>query len=136
MIALDAENGSEFWNRPLGDGTVKGFVWPDGIRLYVSTDNTVWELRDLGGSSSIEWSEPVPGPSVPLLAFDTPYLYVGGGDGKLYQLDRTMNPPTLNVFPLGGAPAIVGAPSLDVANQLLYVGTSAGQIYALVLPLP
>ena len=115
---------------------MKGFVWPDGIRLYVSTDTTVWELRDLGGSSSIEWSEPVPGPSVPLLAFDTPYLYVGGGDGKLYELDRTTSPPTSKVLPLGGTPAIVGAPSLAVVDGLLYVGTSAGQIYALTIPLP
>ncbi len=135
VIALDPENGGEFWNQPLGDGTVKGFVWPDGIRLYVSTDNTVWELRDLGASASIEWGEPVPGPSVPLLVVDTPHLYVGGGDGKLYELDRTTNPPTSKVLPLG-VPATVGAPSLDVVNQLLYVGTSAGRIYALTVPLP
>jgi hypothetical protein len=37
---------------------------------------------------------------------------------------------------LGAVVSAVGAPTLDVPNQLIYVGTSTGEVYALKYPLP
>ena len=35
-----------------------------------------------------------------------------------------------------GTPASVGAPSLDLLNSVIYVGTDGGIIYAVDFPLP
>jgi outer membrane protein assembly factor BamB len=138
VYALDADDGAILWSRPLGDGAVKGFIWPDfgANRLYLSTDGMVWALRDLSTGSSIDWSVPISGPSVPLLVPNTKYIYVGSGDGNFYQLDRTQLPPTSKSVMLGATPATVGAASMDVVNSMLFVGTSTGAIYAIVFPFP
>lgn len=63
-------------------------------------------------------------------------LFVGSSDGRLYQIDVSGVSPTTTSVPLGDGSAAVGAPSLDVANNLLYVGTDAGIIYAVAPPIP
>jgi hypothetical protein len=62
------------------------------------------------------------------------YLYVGGSDGKLYELE-TLG-PGLKSVQLGDGQSAVGAPSLDWVNGLIHVGTEAGVFYAVELPLP
>ncbi len=61
------------------------------------------------------------------------YVYVGGSDGKLYELD-TLGPSWRSVT-LGDGSAAVGAPSLDWPNDLIHVGTEAGVFYAVEIPL-
>ena len=77
-----------------------------------------------------------PNPSAPLVLFGTPYLYVGGSDGKLYQIVSATGAPGNPAVVLGSGPAVVGAPSYDFASGLIYVGTDSGKIYAVRPPQP
>jgi hypothetical protein len=66
------------------------------------------------------------------------YLYVGGSDGKLYEIDVQPAIPVLKSVTLGDGTARVGTPSLDrgVVPNLVHVGTEAGIFYAVQVPLP
>jgi hypothetical protein len=144
-VALDAgapakAAGDMTWTYATGDGPVKGLVWPEvgTTRVFLSTTNTVWGLEH--GSDTPLFSRAIPSPSAPLLAKDGSdlYLYVGGGDGSLYELDLNNPPsnPSQKTLQLGDGGAAIGAPSLDVSTGLLHVGSEAGIIYAVAVPLP
>lgn len=75
----------------------------------------------------------IPSPSAPVRRF--PYVYVGGGDGRLYEIDITVGPASIKSLPLGDL-APVGAPSLHVPTSTLYVGSESGAVYAVQIPLP
>ena len=66
------------------------------------------------------------------------HLYAGSGDGQLYQLDLTIDPavPIVTSVVLGDGAAAIGAPSLDVTTGLVHVGSEAGVLYAVELPIP
>ena len=136
--------GTQLWTPffPTGDGGVKGFLFPDrqGTQsdLYFSTDATVWSIRDDGGSASPNWSSTaVPSPSIPVFGRvgGIPYVFVGGSDGRLYQLDAATGTQVKSVR-LGDGSSAIGAPSLDPTNGLVYVGGDAGIVYAVQVPLP
>ena len=57
------------------------------------------------------------------------YVYVGGSDGKLYEID-VAGAPVVTPTPLGDGLSVVGAPSLDRLYNLIHVGTEAGVFYA------
>jgi hypothetical protein len=129
---------------------VKGFISTDrnSTRLYFATTTKIWGFDDAGAFTKL-WPEvTLPGggnmPSVALFTRGTPYIYVGGNDGKLYQLDVTSASVTLSPTLLSvpvvppGVPAVVGSPSHDTlaSPQLMYVGTDEGVIYAVEVPLP
>ena len=63
------------------------------------------------------------------------YVYVGGTDGKLYELD-VLGAPGIKSVTLGNGLAAVGAPSLDRVYNLIHVGSEAGIFYAVQIPLP
>jgi hypothetical protein len=105
----------------------------------------VWGLQDDGLSASQKWAAltSVPSPSTPVHPAGTTLLYVGGGDGKLYEIDYASAgfpspPPVVTFVALGDplAPAAVGAPTYDAALGVVYVGTVAGIVYAILPPLP
>ena len=75
-------------------------------------------------------------PSAVLLIPGSHYLYVGGSDGQLYEVDVLGPAPSLKSEPLGDGLATVGAPSLDWTYDLIHVGTEAGIFYAVEVPLP
>jgi outer membrane protein assembly factor BamB len=137
--ALDPATGNSVWAAPFnaGDGMVKGFIWvASATDLYLSTTNTILSLNDNGTTVSENWRvTSIPLPSIPLFTPGSHYLLVGSSDGNLYQLDVAVTPPTVKSVKLGDGTATVGSPGLDVANQLLYVGTTAGAIYAVAVPL-
>jgi outer membrane protein assembly factor BamB len=139
VYAVDADTGAEMWSAPFdcADGPVKGFVWADPLSdlLYVSTTNTLWSLTDNGATVSQNWSlGTVANPSVPLVLLMTNYVIVGSSDGSLYQVDIT-GPSTTSVQ-IGDGGAAVGSPAYDVRNDLAYVGTESGAVYAVSVPLP
>ena len=129
-------SGTQLWsNTTLSDGPVKGFIFPQfgSPNVLLSTNTKVWSLDATGVPN---WSVPLPSPSIPLFAWGTSYVIVGAGDGKLYQIDAN-NPALITSATLGdGSPTSVGAPSLDLLNSVIYVGTDAGIIYAVDFPLP
>ena len=63
-------------------------------------------------------------------------LYFGAGDRRLHELDLSQSPPTEKTVLLGGTPAVIGAPTLGAPEGLVYVGSDAGIIYAVAVPLP
>ena len=150
VVALDTASpqrrqlraaGDVRWTYATDDGPVKGFVWPDPVHehLYLATTTTVWGLVDEGGSASLLFSEAIPSPSTPLVVADDAlrYLLVGAGDGRLYQLDLSVDPtdPTVTSVGLGDGTAAIGSPSFDVTTGLVHVGSEAGVLYAVEVPL-
>jgi outer membrane protein assembly factor BamB len=144
---------------PTSDGNVKGFVWPDrrNTNLYFATNTTVWSIRDAGSDLQPNWTWNGGGgvePGMVLHWPQTDYLYVGGKDGKLYQLDFSGGAPTNACVPapsastclyiqLGDGQDRLGAPSLDIGveppdvtvdKKLLHIGSESGVIYAVEVP--
>jgi hypothetical protein len=75
------------------------------------------------------------GPSAELFVPGSHYVYVGGSDGRLYEIDVTAG-PGVTAPPLGDGSAVVGTSSLDRGYDLVHVGTDAGVFYAVSVPLP
>jgi outer membrane protein assembly factor BamB len=149
--AFDASGGAALWATPFdcSDGPIKGFPWlrsdPGGTLLFLSTTSTVWRLQDGGSSPSCAWSTSahpqcpvtapsVGSPSVPLLVPGTNDLLVGSSDGRLHQLSISDGSASASPLVLGDGTAVVGSPSLDTRNDLAYVGTEAGSLYAVTAP--
>jgi outer membrane protein assembly factor BamB len=142
LYAIDTVGPALKWTGPAALGSpIKGFVWEDGAvagRLYFSTANgLVWCLQDPGAGPppnplSPEWQRSVAGPSSPLVLDQV--LFVGSSDGKVHQIDLTSGVDQKQ-FVVGDGASTVGDVSTEDGNQL-FVGTTAGQIYKLPLPLP
>ena len=143
LYGLDAATGTNNWPPlALGDGAIKGFVFPQfgSNNRFVSTNGKVWSIADSGASAAVNsgWpvtSTDVPSPSIPTFLWGSSEVFVGSGDGKLYQLDVTAPVPTTSVT-LGDGGGAVGAPTVDLLNSMIYVGTEQGVIYGVVFPLP
>jgi len=127
-----------------GDGEVKGFVFPDRRNgdLYFSTNGKVWAVGD-----TLDPTDPmltprwivtdIPTPSIVLHRPGTDYLYVGGGDGRLYEIDVAAgSPQSTKKWVTLEAGSQVFAPSLDGPNNLVLVGSATGVVYAVRVPLP
>jgi hypothetical protein len=128
---------------PHSDGEVKGFAFPDRRNgdLYFSTNTRVWAVSDTlepaNPNLTLHWSvTDIPTPSIVLHRPGTDLLYVGGGDGRLYEIDvASGDPPTKKYVELE-AGSQIGAPSLDGPNNLVHVGSATGVVYAVRVPLP
>jgi outer membrane protein assembly factor BamB len=140
--SVGPSQGTEPWSSPFLtlDGAVRGFLFPDRLStdLYFTTDAKVWSIRDDGADAAPNWSSTVvPSPSIPLFGRlgGLGHVYVGGGDGRLYQLDAATGLQVRSIR-LGDGLAAIGAPSMDVANGLVFVGSEAGILYAVQVPVP
>jgi concanavalin A-like lectin/glucanase superfamily protein/putative pyrroloquinoline-quinone binding quinoprotein len=135
------------WGAPFdllsASAAVKGFIWEDFAapgKLYLATsDGFVWCVQDQGASAvgCAGWPNParvaVPGPSTPLEMGG--YLYVGSNDGNLYEINLATGAPKTLV--VGAGTAAVGDVSTDDGGGIyVFVGTSAGRIYKIQIPLP
>ncbi len=144
VYSIDAATGNFLLDRSFvhGNGQVKGFVFPDRASndIYFATDDFVWGVTDtltmpnkfagpisLGGGAK---------PSAALFVPGNHYVYVGGSDGKLHEIDVLPAVPVLKQVTLGNGLAVVGAPSLDRVYGLIHVGSEAGIFYAVQIPLP
>ena len=143
VYALDAATGATLWAAPFAaaDGPVKGYVTPrfnsSPVELFFSTNGKLWSVLDNGGSAALNWSlATIASPSVPLYRVNSPYLYVGSSDGRLYELTLGGGAPTAKSLALGAGTAAVGAPGFDTLNGLLQVGSDLGAVYAVSVPLP
>jgi uncharacterized repeat protein (TIGR01451 family) len=143
VYSVDAATGAADRSYVHNDGQVKGFVFPDrgSDALYFATDNYVWGVFDDGSTSmSLDFSVGLDvgaRPSAALFVPGSHYVYVGGSDGKLYEIDLA-GAPAVKSVPLGDGLSVVGAPSLDRGFEpnLVHVGTEAGVFYAVSVPLP
>jgi outer membrane protein assembly factor BamB len=140
VYAADAATGGVNWSLPLGDGPIKGFLFPQfgTTNLFAATSNNVWSISDDGLSASLNWqvgSADIPSPSTPLNIPGTTKVIVGSGDGHLYQLDAFAPLPPTRVR-LGIGAAGVGAPTMDILKLMIYVGTEEGVVYGVRFPIP
>ncbi len=147
LFSIDAASGSAVLDRtfPHLDGQVKDFVFPDRASptgdLYFATDHFVWGVSDTAGSLSNKFAAGISlgGSVTPSAALYVPghgLVYVGGSDGRLYEIDVSGAAPVLKSEALGDGSALAGAPSLDKDFDLVHVGTAAGIFYAVHVPLP
>jgi hypothetical protein len=140
LYALNPASGAVRWSRALGDGPVKGHVFPQfpTSNVLLSTNTKLWSIADNGGSSTINSGWPVttiPSPSTPMFVPGTTKILVGSTLGRLYQVDA-ITPASVQVVTLGDGTPAVGAATMDILNSMLYVGTSQGVIYGVAFPLP
>jgi hypothetical protein len=149
LYSIDAATGAGLDRTfPHNDGQVKGFAFPDrspgDLDLYFATDNFVWAVTDTGAPvmtnkfppTGITLDVGVVPTSAVLFIPGSHYVYVGGSDGKLYEIDVLGPVPVIKSVQLGDGLATVGAPSLDWTNNLIHVGTEAGVFYAVDIPFP
>ena len=74
-------------------------------------------------------------PSIVLHRPGTDLLYVGGGDGRIYEINVADTDPQATKKSIVLEPgAQIGAPSLDGPNNLVHVGSSTGVVYAVRVP--
>jgi outer membrane protein assembly factor BamB len=135
VYSVRASDGGDIRPFNTGDGVVKGFLFPDRSTsaLYASTTGRVWKLLDGASSLAEDWRTTVPSPSIPLLWPGQPYLYVGGGDGRLYQIDTPSGNADNSVSLPTAATTPLGAPSLDITHDLLLV-PSGNCVFAIRVP--
>lgn len=146
IYVLDAETGASLWTAPplinpwleTADGPVKNLVTTGrpGSEICFTTDNYVWKVLDNGTDYAVDAQRWLPSVSMPATYSGSDSVYVGGDDGRLYQLDKS-DLSDRDVIPLGdqcpSCAVAVSAPTFDVAGGFLYVGTEAGIIYAVEL---
>lgn len=138
VYALNPTTGADLWSSPgytdIGDGPIKGFVAWHSSRgeLVVSTTSKVTGLDPVTGA--IAWQASVSSPSNPLVPFGGAFVYVGSGDGKLYEINPVG--PSQKSVALGGATAAIGSPAWDRVNSQIVVGGDDGRVYAVQVPLP
>jgi hypothetical protein len=134
--AIDVTNPAapaEVWTYGAADGPIKGYVFPrfgsSPVRLYFATNTRVWAV-DYGATISA-WSTPLANPSTPLYVVGTNDLLVGSGN-TLYQLNA-VNGAVVGSVGLGST---LGSPARDAVNEVFHVGSTAGVLHAVTLPLP
>jgi len=136
IVAVNASTGSINWTVATGDGAVKSFVFPrfGSSEIYLATTTKVWAMQDNGSSATTLWNiSTIPSPSAPLQLPGTSLLFVGGGDGTLYQVNMSNG---LVDASLALSSAALGTPSADVINSTLQVGSEDGRIHLVAYPLP
>jgi len=141
LYAIDLNTVALKWTTPAALGSALiGYVWEDSGRLYFSTaDGNVWRLQDTGPGSPPnaaspvlpDWKRAVAGASTPLLLDK---LYVGSSDGKVHQIDPDSGVDETQ-FTVGDGTSTVGTPTTEDSTQI-FVGTTAGTLYKIPLPLP
>ena len=145
VYSLDAADGGNARTFPTGDGPVKGFVFPDRASndLFFASNTKVWSVPDNCSSpctlsANWVWTDE-PSPSLVLFWREQRYLYVGGSNGRLWQLNLAFSPghPSFaKSVTLGDGRGQIGAPTLDigVSPRLLVVGSESGVLYGVEVP--
>ena len=145
LTAIDPSTGVTLGSVSPGDGgphssaAVASQSTP--YTVVFSTSTKVWAYQfscatnpclAAGGTFTLLWSTSVSNPSAPLTFVGLSKVYVGGGDGKIHELDlatgvdgkqRLLNPT-----------ATVGDVGIDVTLSYVMASASDGRIYAFAYP--
>ena len=146
VYAFDKMTGLQAWSFDTGGQPIKGFLFPDrspgGTALYFATTDP--DPRPLRRRR--ERVRAVRAPHLPR-ALDRA-LPSRRGRPAAPALLRGGQPAALRAGPLGvararaevraprGVALVIGAPSYDTDHGLVYVGSDAGIVYAVAVPLP
>ena len=126
-----------------GDGAVAGFPFvvspaaPYTVVFATATKVQAVQFTPSTNTFSLLWTSPaITTPSAPVVLINGGMVYVGGGDGYLYELSlntgAVVNKVVVNTF----YPAVVGAPALDVLQSRIYVSTTTNdqRAYGFTIP--
>lgn len=151
LLAIDPTSGATLASINPGDGGLKSSaaVATNTLPYTVvfSTSTKVWAyqfacvptpnvcLPGLGGTFNLIWGgTSITTPSAPLTYFPLTKVYVGGGDGKIHELDlatgvdgkqRVLNPT---------AGVTVGDVSIDTTLSYVIAAATDGRVYAFTFP--
>ncbi|HET9804362.1 MAG TPA: hypothetical protein VFP96_14080, partial [Candidatus Acidoferrum sp.] len=151
LLAIDPTSGATLASINPGDGGLKSSaaVATNTMPYTVvfSTSTKVWAyqfacvptpnvcLPGLGGTFNLIWGgTSITTPSAPLTYFPLTKVYVGGGDGKIHELDlatgvdgkqRVLNPT---------AGVTVGDVSIDTTLSYVIAAATDGRVYAFTFP--
>jgi uncharacterized repeat protein (TIGR03803 family) len=135
IYRINAANGSTVWGPvATNTGPVRTGLWVDlaADRIYFSTSSHLWSLVASTGAAVAGWPVALTSPSYPVKIGGK--VYVGAGNGRLYQVDASTGLIDASVV-LGDGSAAVGIPTYNSLEGTFYVGTEAGVIYAVQEPL-
>ncbi len=139
VTALNETDGSLLWVYSPNDGAVKSHIEKDWFNnlLFFSTTNSVFCLKYDEGSAELAFKiDSIPNPSAPVVNGFTQKAYVGGSDGYLYEIDYSdPTSPVIKKHKLGEN-VVIGEASIDVFDNLLFVGSSSGEVFCIGIPLP
>lgn len=146
---LDVSDWTETWSGGFGTvETPKGFIWEDWQnfgplgqrRMYIRTGNgtrdSVRCIQDDGASGSSCWVRQHPSATgiFGSLITSSDGIYVPSNNGKIYKLSYT-DGSILSCFAVAGAP-VLGDATEDSTVNALFVGSVAGVVYRVNLPIP
>ncbi|HEX2715639.1 MAG TPA: PQQ-binding-like beta-propeller repeat protein, partial [Candidatus Acidoferrales bacterium] len=124
------------------DGPVKGFPVlaskASPFTIVFSTNGNVSEVTYSGGVTFTSvWKTPITAPSTPITSTDVAAVYVGGGDGKIHELN--LGTGVDQKQRLVDAGTTVGDPSLDLfqscgGSNCVIAGSTDGRVYAFTFP--
>ncbi len=145
LTAIDPSTGVTLGSVNPGDGGLHSSAAVASqntpYTVVFSTSTKVWAYQFScatnpclagGGTFTLSWSTSVNNPSAPLTFVGLSKVYVGGGDGKIHELDlatgvdgkqRLLNPTTT-----------VGDVGIDVTLSYVLASASDGRIYAFAYP--
>ncbi len=133
-------DGTQRWVCQLdaGTGGIYGASAYNSGKLYVATLNDrVYRINDGNGTIDTTWGSPngyvsITSPSQPVPAPGINTVYVGSGDGNLYELNMSTGAVRSAKY-IGYT---IGDPTVDpsASPELIYVGTSDGRIHCFTLP--
>jgi outer membrane protein assembly factor BamB len=134
VYAIDTTNLVQRWSVAVGPTST--FVTPTGSGFIASVSSgSVQRWLVINGTPSMLWSASVPTPSGVRIDFAGQKVFVGGSDGRLYELDVVSG--AARSFPVSPGQA-VGTPTIDPTAGVnrLHVGSLDGRLCAFQLPFP
>jgi outer membrane protein assembly factor BamB len=139
VLSVRASDGGDVVTVTLGDGAVRGFVFPDRASpdVYVSTDNTVFRLTDNASPTDHQVGVAVNNPSAPLRCGLAPRTSTSAEETAGFtRSTRSRYTQDARASTTTRSRLVVGAPSLDIGFRLVHVGSSERTFYAVSVPLP
>jgi hypothetical protein len=129
------------WSATL-PGLPTSFVRPHGRGFVATLQRGAVEYyllqtqADGSTAANRTWTTPVPGPTgaFTYVKDGRGYVYVGGSDGRIYEMD-VMTGGSVKSVSLGASQRL-GTPTIDSSVSRLHVGTQDGRVCAFQVPFP
>jgi len=140
LYAVDAQSGEVIWSFNL-TGNVVDLIFvefrdPMKNTLFVSTDDGyVWAIKDAGSSAKELWRTPIESPTSVMEHLLCERIWVGSGNGQLYELDINTGAVLTSIDLQSGQ---IGIPSLDISDPFdptLIANTENGGLKLIDVPL-
>jgi putative pyrroloquinoline-quinone-binding quinoprotein len=145
LKAIRVSDGTVFTHTPgSGAGAIKGMPWPlwynavgagAGETIIFTRNTTVHSVNFDGSTFTANWAKTLTGTPTLSAPLDdgANHLYIGGSDGRVYQIDADTGNNELTV-PTTAISGTMGDPTFNVDLPGIHVGGSDGHIYTFTTP--